>query len=205
MASLKILSKIPEVPQKTLVPLLKPFYDILEGRKVSKSEPDRFAEQCWMSYHGLSKEDWERQHKIIQINKAWTMSWGNFHQSLMGSFPGWEDLKTGHETKCDIWKQDKTCVAEVKNNKNTMNSGGNESVMKKLKAQVALGRRTVLVVVNGDIPHVVVDGVEKMNGKDFYAELSGRETFFEDLLSTLKEIFATFKTYEQLKKSLDTA
>lgn len=196
--------KIPEIDKTTYLSLIKPLYDILEGKKASKSEPDPFAQQGWMLFHNMNIEEWEHENKKIQIKRAWTMSWGDFHQALMGIFPGWINYKRGHATGCDIGKEDNTCVVEIKNNTNTMNSSSKESNLKKLKKQKELGKRAVLVIINGDIKPSVKDGVETISGRQFYEELSGRVTFMDDLLSTTNETFTRYKTFESLKLALES-
>ena len=194
--------KILEIHPDTYLNLIKPLYDILEGKKVSKSEPDQFSKQGWMSFNKTTEEEWEESHKKIQIARAFSMAWGDFHQSLMGSFPGWTNYKRGHNTGCDIGKEDGTCVVEIKNNVNTMNSSSKESVLRKLKLQKDLGKRAVIVIINGDISSSTKDGIETLNGKQFYEELSGRSTFMEDLLLTTNKTFECYNTLDSLKSSL---
>jgi hypothetical protein len=194
--------RIPEIRIGRYLILIKPLYDILEGKKVSKSEYDPFAQEGWMHFYGMTPDDLEREHKKIQIERTWTMAWGNFHQATMGSFPDWNNYKQGHVTGCDIGKKDDTCVAEVKNNTNTMNSDSKKSVLKKLKKQKDLGKRAVLVRINGDTKHCEKDGIETISGREFYEELSGRATFMDDLLSTTNETFKQYKTFEALKSAL---
>ena len=197
--------RIPEIHKDTFLLLVKPLYDIIEGRKIPKSEPDPFAQEAWMSFYNMTTEEWELQHKKIQIERSWTMAWGDFHQNLMGSFLGWENYRKGHITGCDIGKKDGTSVGEVKNNINTMNSSSRESVLKKLKKQHELGKRAMLIVVNGDIKQSVKDGIETINGRQFYEELSGRSSFKDDIGTTIKETFGRYKTYEALKLSLGSS
>jgi len=195
--------KIPEINKDTYLSLIRPLYDIIEGKKISKSEPDLFAKQGWMNFHNINEEQWEYENKKIQIQRVWTMAWGDFHQNLMGSFPGWENYKRGHITGCDIGKEDNTCVAEIKNNTNTMNSDSKKSVMKKLKKQKDLGKRSILVIINGDTNSSVKDGIETISGKHFYKELSGRLSFMDDILSTTNESFKLYKTFESLTTALE--
>lgn len=195
---------IPEINKETYLRLVKPLYDIIEGKKLSKSEPDQFAQHGWILFHNMKRDEWEHEHKKIQIERAWTMAWGDFHQNFMGSFPGWINYKKGHPTGCDIGKEDGTCVVEVKNNTNTMNSSSKESVLKKLKKQHGLGKRSLLVVINGDIKKSVKDGIETISGRQFYEELSGKPTFIDDILSTTNETFKRYKTFEALKTALES-
>jgi hypothetical protein len=194
------MEKIPEINPMIFIQLLKPFYDILEGKK-SISKSDSFAKQSWMSYYNLSEEEWILEHKKIQIERSWTMVWGNFHQNIMSTFPGWENYNVGHPTGCDIGKED--CVVEIKNNTNTMNSSSKESVIRKLKIQKDLGKRSILVIINGDIKkHIDEHGIEWISGRTFYEELAGRP-FMDDLLYTINDCFTKYKTYNSLKIALE--
>jgi hypothetical protein len=195
-----------EIPREKFYPLMKPMYDIYEGRKTFKSELDPFMKQSYMSFGGMTEEQYEKELEIIQRWKALTMSWGNFHQKIIGLFPDWEDYKTGHSTKCDNGRRDGTAVVEVKNHVNTMNSGGKETVFKNLEVQIALGKRALLVIINGNFETKKHEnGIEEISGKNFYNELSGREDFMKSLLETVKSIFATYKTYDELIGSLETS
>lgn len=59
---------------------------------------------------------------------------GNIGQIVLGNAPGFKDLKTGHETKCDVLKNDDSMVIEVKNKYNTCNSDSQAKVCDKLSA-----------------------------------------------------------------------
>lgn len=196
--------KIPEINISIFIDLLKGIYEVLEEKNKPKSEEDVFARECWSSYYDITKEAVDEERKRVQKEKAFTMKLGDFHQDLMGSFSGWENYKKGHETGCDVGKIDGTCIAEIKNNKNTMNSSSQESVINKLKKQKELGKRAILVIVNGGIQQKDKDGVIWMSGRDFYTELSGRIEFFDDLRLTLSHVFKNFKTYSSLTTFLET-
>ena len=192
--------KIPDVSRNTFIANMKPFYDINEGKKPSISKTDPFAIECWKALQNLNltNEQFLIEQEMIQTKRAWTMAWGNFHQALMGSFKGWENLKQGHESKCDIRRTDNKCYGEIKNHVNTMNSGGKESVSRKLKKHVKLGRRALLVIVNGTRNITDENGIEWITGRNFYQELSGRSTFFDDLLTTTVGCFSRFKTHSEM-------
>lgn len=61
-----------------------------------------------------------------------TMKYGEVWQVAMGKFPGWIDLGIGHESECDVKKEDNTVIIELKNKWNTTNSGGKKDVERKL-------------------------------------------------------------------------
>jgi hypothetical protein len=193
---------VPEIAPAVLYTLLEPIYNILEGRSTSKSAEDPFAKHSWMAFYGQTQASWEEELLRSQKKKAFTMAWGNFHQNLMGSFPGWANYGIGHPTGCDIGKQDETCVCEIKNNINTMNSSSKESVLGKLKKQKALGKRVLLIEVNGDKKQKEIEGVIIMSGREFYQELSGRASFMDSLDQTLGAVFQNYKSFQSLKDSL---
>ena len=193
--------RIPQVPLEKVVELLKKQYDILEGKHKSSTKVDKFARDTYIAFHNITKEEYDRLHTIPQQIRAFSMVWGDFHQQLIGCISTWETLKKGHATGCDNISKDGKCIAEVKNNTNTMNSSSQKSVIEKLQIQHKLGKRALLVVMNGDIPSKIGDGVEWINGKDFYAEISGSPTFFDDLHSTVVHIFKHYKTYAELKNA----
>jgi hypothetical protein len=195
--------KVPEISLEQFLLHVKPLYDILEGKKPSKSEPDPFAHDCYLAYYGQSQEQWEEDQKRWQAARAWSMAIGTFHQNIMGSCNGWVNYGKGHTTGCDIGKNDSTCVAEVKNNINTMNSDSRKSVLQKLNKQKDLGKRAMLVIVNaGDMHYHDITGIEWISGRKFYQEITGRKNFIDDLLSTLSECLAKFKTFDELSTHL---
>jgi hypothetical protein len=194
--------RIPEIPVEQFVKHIKPLYNVLEKKKTHVSAPDPFAQQGYTAFHGIGDSAWSDCYKDIQQYRAYTMAWGTFHQVLMGSFEGWTSVK-GHPTKCDLIKNDGTAVVEVKNNINTMNSGGRASVMKNLRDQRQQGKEAMLVIVNGSTPNDCdADGVKTLDGRSFYAYLSGRPSFFDDVLKTTTACFERYKTHAALTASL---
>lgn len=131
---------------------------------------------------------------------------GDFHEELAGKLPGWKTLKNGDESGCDVMKEDGTEFQEWKNRDNTMNSSSASSVIAKLKKLAAEGKKAVLVEVNCPAGKVCRFGappeVEVLNGQQAYARVSGRETFFLDLKSTLAYVFKNFKTFDALMKGI---
>jgi hypothetical protein len=159
-----------------------------------------------MSSSGMSVDEWNLAETSRLYQKSLEGKMGDFHEELMGKFPGYETLKVGHATGCDIRKLDDSEFFEVKNRDNTMNSSSGKTVVDKLVLLANKGKKAVLVEVNckndrvsrfGAPPEVFV-----WNGRRTYEYLSGRETFYDDLLKTLKHTFNVYKTYESLKKEI---
>ena len=194
-------NKVPELKLSVLIAALKKPYDILQDNTDSESKEDPFSKQGVMGFYDQTEDEWLKNQRIIQKERAWSMSMGYLHQTLVGDgFDGWETYANGHVTGCDTGKKDGTAVTEVKNNVNTMNSSQKESIMIKLKKQAALGKRAILVIVNGDTKKkVLAPGVEQISGRDFYAELSGNPAFYDNLVETIGTVFKTFKTFATFK------
>ena len=151
----------------------------------------------------MSESEWENYEKLRNMQKNIEMALGNFHQALLGECDGWENLKKGHITKCDVLKADGTSILEVKNRSNTCNSDSGKSVNEKLIKQLENGVETVaLVQVNcpgGKVDRSGIDPrIKVWSGEEAYAIVSGRETFFEDLKATFVDTFKMFKTYDEL-------
>lgn len=195
--------RIPEIPSSKFLLAIKPLYSILEGTHISKSKDDPFTKSAIVKYCGMSDSDYRNRQTIIQKERAISMSIGRFHQMIIGSFRGWNDYGIGHSTGCDIGSDDGMIVGEVKNNEHTMNSDGKKQVLAKLRLQKDLGKRVLLVIINGNISHTVKDGgVEWISGRTFYQELSGRADFMDDLLLTFEGCIEKFKTYAELEANL---
>jgi len=198
--------KIPEVHIEAFVACLKSFYAVLEERNVGKGGDDVFLRTILTSHGDLTDEQWVTAEKARRYTKSLEGKMGDFHEELAGKLPGWKTLKVGHPSGCDVMKEDESEYQEWKNRDNTMNSSSGSAVVAKLKKLVDEGKKAVLVEVNCPAGKVNRFGappeIEVLNGKQAYARVSGRESFFDDLKATLAHVFKTFKTYEALKQGI---
>ena len=87
------------------------------------------------------KEEMEIAYKMKQLQ----MKEGDLAQKVLGMFPEWEDLKTGHSSGLDIKKKDNSCIMEIKNSWNTCNSGSQKAVLDKLSNYKKKNPNTVCV------------------------------------------------------------
>lgn len=196
--------RIPEITLKDYIKCLDQLYKVLENKNISKTDIDPFMQGMLMGVDSITPARWDEIEKVRLKTKNLEMKMGDFHEELMGKFPGWKTLPLGHVTECDVMKDDGTAVLEVKNKANTCNSGGAKDVIRKLTKQLENGVETVVFVqVNcpgGKVNRFNADPrIKVWNGKDTYKFLSGRDTFFEDLLKTTNYTFQKFKTYDELK------
>jgi hypothetical protein len=201
--------KIREVPVEEFVKCLKSFYAVLEERNVGKGGDDLFLRTILVSHGDLTSDQWTAGEKARRYTKSLEGKMGDFHEELAGKLPGWKTLKVGDPSGCDVAKEDGTEFQEWKNRDNTMNSSSGSAVIGKLQKLVTQGKKAVLVEVNCPKGKVNRFGappeIEVLNGQQAYARNSGRESFFDDLNSTLSHVFKTFKTYEALTKGIASA
>ena len=193
---------IPEIPFAAYAKCLKPIYEVLEHKNTSKTNPDIFLKTILAAHSGMTVEQWDALEKARLHQKALEMKMGDFHEELLGKFPGYETLPVGHETGTDVRKTDNSGFLEVKNRDNTMNSGSADSVVRKLTALIDQGKSATLVLVNSakkKLPRFKAPAaVRVINGRQAYTELSGRATFYDDLLKTIDETFKRYPTYVSL-------
>lgn len=114
---------------------------------------------------------------VIHFVKVCQMNTGNFMQELLGCFPGWQNLGTGHETGLDLYNESKSMFIELKNRYNTDNASSKKQNLTKLSVQKRKGHRAVYGVINDKS----LDGVRKdIIFKDVKIEyISSNELFFE--------------------------
>jgi len=201
--------RIPEIPMSKFVDCLKDIYKVLEKKHVSKTSADPFIESVLKGFNSMSDDQWSKAEKARLAQKALEMKMGDFHEELMGKFAGYETYANGHETGCDVGKLDKTELFEVKNRHNTIKGSDGNKLVVKLNNHAEKGILTVLVQVN--CPNGKVNrygtrsNVKIWNGQEAYKHFSGRDSFFDDLQKTMEHVFKTYKTYDKLKKTLETA
>lgn len=79
-------------------------------------------------------------------------------------------------------------------------------VINTLKKHIDNGKRAIFVQINCPNGKTKRFGahqsIEIWNGVQAYTFLSGRETFFDDLIKTVQYVFTNFKTYSALKQNL---
>jgi hypothetical protein len=198
--------RIPEIAFRDYVRCTAMIYEVLEQKNKSSGDDDIFLKTIMLKRSGLTQEQWLAMEHARRCEKALTMKLGDFHEELAGKLPGYVTLPTGHETGCDVMKRDGSEVWEFKNRDNTMNSSSAESVVGKLTKAAASGKKAYLVLVNCNKKSVprfkAPEAVQVLTGKQAYAYMSGRESFWEDLMATFEHTFATYPTYKDLEAQL---
>jgi hypothetical protein len=113
---------------------------------------------------------------------------GVFWQRRFGEFPGWEDLKTGHESGCDLRNEKLGVIMELKNKYNTMNSTNMNATIEKLKRQEGYKRR-IIGIVNGKGNDIRVVGggmVEIIQGRELFRLVTGNPDYMSVVLKEVE-------------------
>jgi len=198
---------IPEIEFSKFIKILGDIYIVLEEKnKLTAVVNDPFLKAILECHGNLNEEQWNEMERLRRFQKALEGKVGYLHQGLAGSFKGWRTIESVEGNGLDIVNNEHTEIMEWKNKCNTMNSGSAATVIKKLKTQVSEGKKAFLVMVNcgsitprfGAPPEIIV-----MNGQEAYEHLSGRASFFNDLLVTISYVFKKYKTYEELRSILE--
>ena len=82
-----------------------------------KNAVDPFSAVFEASIQEIPLSKWVELERVRQGQKSMQNKLGDFHQRILGSIPGWEDLGTGH--LIDIKNNEKKIIAEIKNKHNT--------------------------------------------------------------------------------------
>ncbi len=156
---------------------------------------------------GISLDDWMKQEKERQVQKTKQNAIGSLHEEIMGSIPGVENLPVGQ--LIDIVCDGKMIVAEIKNKHNTTKGNHKVAIYDDLKQAISLRPGYtgyyVEVLPKGrkayDKPFTPSDNKTKKNrvannairqidGRSFYALLTGVENAIDELYQALPSIVA---------------
>ncbi|WP_170930182.1 Eco47II family restriction endonuclease [Vibrio coralliirubri] len=91
---------------------------------------DPFAMTFGLELYG--SENWLQAEVSRQLYKTYEQKIGEFHQIILGSVDGWEDLGIGDESKVDLYNCENSIYIELKNKYNTCNSDALAKVKDKL-------------------------------------------------------------------------
>jgi hypothetical protein len=87
-------------------------------KKFGKNVIDPFSALFEIAAFGLSYEDWKKSEAARQAQKTLQNHVGGFHQNILGSISGWENLEVGNEV--DLVNRNAKIIAEIKNKYNTV-------------------------------------------------------------------------------------
>ena len=95
---------------------------------------DPFGMMIEMVCFGLETDAWIHAEEMRQAQKTISNSYGIFHQKMLGSVAGWQDLGTGQIF--DLLSKKQRVIAEIKNKFNTVKGSDRVGVFESLKSQV---------------------------------------------------------------------
>jgi hypothetical protein len=139
---------IPEIPTKDFLICVTPIYSVIEETHISKTNEDPFIKAVLVGNTAMTDETWKKAEKSRLSQKALEMKMGDFHEELMGKFPGYKTLPNGHDTGCDVSSDDGNTLIEVKNKHNTIKGSDGKHVVEMLKKHADTGKNAILVQVN---------------------------------------------------------
>uniref|UniRef100_A0A6C0AHA9 Uncharacterized protein n=1 Tax=viral metagenome TaxID=1070528 RepID=A0A6C0AHA9_9ZZZZ len=108
---------------------------------------------------------------IVLKDKHRKMKTGELWQTVLGSYPGWSDLKQGHESGLDVMNPSRKIAMELKNRTNTDNASSRKANLDKLAAfkkknpeytciYATLNDSTEQKTRDGSVKKFIHDGVE---------------------------------------------
>ena len=88
------------------------------SKKFSKNVIDPFSLIFEMSAFNVDHSDWKTSELQRQSQKTLSNGLGKFHQNVVASIDGWDDLN--NEGVFDVWNANQKVIAEIKNKHNTV-------------------------------------------------------------------------------------
>jgi Eco47II restriction endonuclease len=161
-----------------------------------------------MTLTDKDSEDWIMEESARQLQKTLNNAVGEFHQIILGSCEGWEDLGVGDDSHLDLKKSDGTVFAEIKNKYNTMNSSSEKSVFEKLDTKSKLSpfpdAYLVQIVRKSKKPYNIIwnyksnrnANVKKISGDLFYELVTGIPRSLEQIYYILPQAIKDFIAQE---------
>lgn len=190
-----------------LRPIVKSAYEAeTTDKDLRKNTLDIFSASLDSCVRGISFDEWMSQEKQRQIQKTLQNQIGELHQEILGTFDGVQSLGVGQIV--DLSSDQKKFIAEVKNKHNTTKGNHKCAIYDDLQACLNMkSNDTIAYYVeilpqNGKIynePFVPSDNVtktrrieneriRKIDGKSFYALVSGSPNTLEELYKLLPEL-----------------
>lgn len=202
-------------------------------KKFGKNIIDPFAAMFEISGFELDYKAWEKSETTRQAQKTLQNHIGEFHQIILGSVDGWENMKTGHVI--DLVSDKNKVIAEIKNKFNTVSFGKlselyhslDEIVMRKSSIYKDYTAYYVPVIPKNPVRYnkeftpsdkekgskcQLNKNIREIDGASFYSLVTGEpyalENLFDALPNLIYEISGkdyALKNKENLKEFFNTA
>ena len=187
---------------------------IAADEKTERNVIDPFAALFQMAGFEMPHETWIQFEQMRQAEKTLQNSVGRFHQRVLGSMPGWEDLGTG--AVVDLVNHERKILAEVKNKHNTVSGGKLADVYQDLEKLIMpktsryFGYTSYFVTIiprkpeRMDRPFIPSDRsrgekcaqnakIREMDGASFYDLVTGESGALRALYEELPDVISTCK------------
>ena len=99
-----------------------------------KNVIDPFSAMFQIAGFGMDYKSWTLSEQSRQSQKTLQNHIGEFHQRVLASVTGWENLKTGNIM--DLLSSEKGILAEIKNKHNTVKGGNLSNLYKSMESQI---------------------------------------------------------------------
>jgi len=208
---------LPFIPNTTLIEAVRELQNVAHLARVKAEKDggrnviDPFTALFQMQLLHITPEDWPLIEQNRQIEKSLQNDIGNFHQTILGSIPGWQNLHTG--SVVDLVSHEYRIVAEVKNKHNTLKASDQAGLYDKLhdlvrkKGQEFAGYTAYYVEIipkraeRYDLPFTPSDNttgtrkpadelIRRIDGASFYALATGHDDALRQLFHALPHAFA---------------
>jgi hypothetical protein len=180
----------------------------LAGKNLYSNVVDPFSAIFDALRQEITLIDWVEQETTRQIQKTMQNALGEFHQAMLGSMSGWEDLPVGHVI--DVRNVKRKIIAEIKNKHNTTKGSDKKSIYDNLNSQLEADCKGftgyyVEVIPKGRTPYnkpftpsdnvtkerrPVNEKIRVIDGKSFYALVSGHQEALKMLYTVLPIVIA---------------
>lgn len=193
-----------------LKPIVESTYEAQQKEKdIYSNTLDCFSAVIDSSVRGTTLGEWKESEKQRQAQKTLQNKIGDFHQRVLGTLEGVDDLGTGGIV--DLVSNDHKMVAEIKNKWNTTKGNHKKNIYDDLERVLDdegkegyEGFYVEMLPRNGqryNDPFVPSDNtsstrresredIRVIDGKTFYAKLTGDENALEELYSLVPELTA---------------
>lgn len=191
-----------------LKPIVESTYEAQQKEKdIYSNTLDCFSAVIDSSVRGSTLEEWKESEKQRQAQKTLQNKIGDFHQQVLGTLEGVDDLGTGGVV--DLVSDEHKIVAEIKNKWNTTKGNHKKSIYDDLESVLAsedkegyTGYYVEILPKNGQTynkPFAPSDNtsgstrgsredIRVIDGKTFYAKITGDENALEELYNLVPEL-----------------
>jgi len=187
--------------------------------KLYKNVVDPFSALFHGITHKISYKEWIKQEKARQIQKTMQNAIGDFHQNILGSVKGWENL--GSSGGLDVKSRKQKIIAEIKNKYNTTKGNHRTELYDAIKVMLRkeeykgfVGYYVEIIPKNKsiyDISFTPSDNkikkqrpknkrIRVIDGVSFYAKATGRKLALQELFEVLPIVISNNYKYKFNKK-----